>query len=704
MKNTLPLLAACALLPATVSAQTDLPEVRVPASADAPGADARRRSVSTATRTDTPAKEVPQSIESVPVEKALDYGRNTLGAALTGVPGIDNAADTRFDSLVVRGFSGSGDLFLDGVRDDAQYVRDLTTIDRIEVLKGPAAVLYGRGSGGGVVNRISKQPQPEASGRVDLRAGSHGLRGGTADVNRPLSERWAARLSASAEDADSFRRHVSGQRRALAPSLRWDDGQGSSWLLQYTYALYDRTPDRGIPSIRSTPVAGSPAGTLSRYALPAGVDIATTYGDPSRDFLRDEAQSFRSVWTHAFDADWSLRYTLGYIALRSTFDNTYPTDGVLNARTGAVAVSRQRWTQDLRQRNLLNTVELSGSRTVAGMRHRLLLGAEAGAQARDSLLRTGAAPSVDLFAPDLVAGRPVAALAANSDNRHRVDTRALYLQDQVDLAPRWKLLAGARHDRFEVDSSSRITGRQEARGSSSVSPRVGVVWTPVAAHSLYASWTRNFAPVGGGLIGITPGASGNDLDPEFTRQFEAGVKSEWLDGALSSTVAAYQLELYNRRTTDPNDPSKVILTGLQRSRGLEAGLAGRLAPSWYLRGGVAFQDAEVVRAEPRYSGKRPTNTSGRNGSLFLSYAPRQGFYAEGGVVYVGDRYADRDNLVRLPGYARLDALAGYRFGATELQVAVSNLADRRYWATSTSAAQVMPGAPRSVLVSLRHHF
>ncbi|KQM75207.1 TonB-dependent siderophore receptor [Xylophilus sp. Leaf220] len=711
MKTSLPLLAAGALLGApflslslAARAQSSLPEVRVSGSADAPGADVRPRSVSTATRTDTPAKEIPQSIESVSVDKALDYGQTTLGAALTGVPGIDNAADTRFDGLVVRGFSGSGDLFLDGIRDDAQYVRDLTTIDRIEVLKGPAAVLYGRGSGGGVVNRISKQPRADAFGRVDLRAGSYGLRGGTVDINRPVSERWSARISASAEDADSFRNGVSGQRRALAPSLRWDDGQGSSWLLQYNYSLYDRTPDRGIPSVRTAPAAGSPAGTLSGYALPTGVNIANTYGDPARDFIRDEVQSVRSTWTHAFDGDWSLRYTLGYIALHSTFDNTYPTDSLRNARTRAVAVSRQRWTQDLHQRNLLNTVELTGRRTLAGMRHQLLVGVEAGAQARDSLLRNAAAPSVDLAAPDLVAGRSVAALANNADNRHRVNTRAAYIQDQIDLAAQWKLLVGARYDHFEIDSSSRLTGRQEARSSSSVSPRIGVVWTPVPAHSVYASWTKNFAPVGGGLIGITPGASGNDLDPEFTRQVETGVKSDWLDGALSSTVALYQLELYNRRTTDPVDPGKVILTGLQRSRGLEAGLSGRLAPQWFVRGGMAFQDAEVVRAEPRYTGKRPTNTSPRNGSVFLSYAPRQGLYADGGVVYVGERYADRDNLVRLPGYARVDALVGYRFGPTELQMAISNLTDRRYWATATSAAQIVPGTPRTVLVSLRHHF
>ncbi|MBX9848153.1 MAG: TonB-dependent receptor plug domain-containing protein [Rhodocyclaceae bacterium] len=198
------------ILASAFPAQADvvLPEVEVRSTAADDPANPKVRSVSTATKTSTPPKYVPQSIDSVSVERALDYGQNTMAAALSGVAGVNNASDTRFDNFVIRGFTSSADLFLDGIRDDAQYVRDLSNVERIEVLKGPGAVLYGRGSGGGVINRISKQPKDESFGKVNLRAGSYGVRGASVDLNRVINEEWSARLNLNEESADSFRQFV----------------------------------------------------------------------------------------------------------------------------------------------------------------------------------------------------------------------------------------------------------------------------------------------------------------------------------------------------------------------------------------------------------------------------------------------------------------------------------------------------------------
>ncbi len=205
--------------------------------------------------------------------------------------------------------------------------------------------------------------------------------------------------------------------------------------------------------------------------------------------------------------------------------------------------------------------------------------------------------------------------------------------------------------------------------------------------------------MGGGVIGITPNAAGNgnDLSPEQTRQKEVGVKSDWLGENLSTTLAVYELELYNRRTSDPQNPGITLLSGLQRSRGVE--LTG-----WYLRGGLGLQDATIVKDNNGFEGKRVSNVAKRNASLFLTWKPEMGWYAETGLTLVGDRYADNANTVVLPGYGTWDALAGFRTRDWDLRAALNNISDRTYYTSATSAFQIQPGAPRSLVVTGTYSF
>ena len=270
-------------------------------------------------------------------------------------------------------------------------------------------------------------------------------------------------------------------------------------------------------------------------------------------------------------------------------------------------------------------------------------------------------PTLDLYDPDL-SRQHQGAMTINSDARHKVRTQGYYARpDQAErgLAGAAGPAAGPLQHRFDQPPARRLGLAQQRR-----QPRAGVVWTPLRDHSFYASYSKTFSPTGGGLIGITPNARGNtnELDPERTRQYEVGVKSDWLDGRLSTTLAFYNLELYNRRTTDPNDPSIVLLTGLQRSRGVELTAAGRLQGNWYLRGGLGLQNASIVEDNNGLAGNRVGNVARRNGSVFLTYKPAEGLYGETGVTFVGQRYADNANTAVLPGYARWDALVGYRTG------------------------------------------
>ncbi|KAB0488917.1 TonB-dependent receptor [Pseudomonas psychrophila] len=681
-------LGLCALLYAGFgSAATVLPELSISAT-EAEADDPRVKDVTTATRTSTPARYVPQAIDSVKTSNVLDYGINSLGEALSGIPNVSSTADTRFDSLRIRGFDASNDFYLDGIRDDSQYVRDLHNIERIEVLKGPAAVLYGRGSQGGIINRVSKMPQFGRQSSIQAQGGSEDLRSLYADLSTDPSDTISLRLNMGNEDKNSFRDHVSGNRQLFAPSMSWQITPDLNWLVQYEYSRYNRTPDRGIPSINGRP---------------ADVSRGTSYGGKN-DYIDDKTQNLRSRLSYELSENWQLRHTLGVFKLDSEFENTYLTG--YNPITNRV--DRQSWQQDMSTRNIFNNLEIEGGFDTFGLEHRLLTGLEIGSQRRDpKLFKALSAPSVDLYNPDRNL-RTTGAMPTFSDSHTEVESQGLYVQDQIRFNDQWQVLAGLRYDRFDIESTNYLkkTDRTEDRQSHSTSPRLGVVWTPLENHSFYASWTKTFSPVGGGLIGITPGAAGNtnDLSPELTKQKEIGVKSDWMGDRLSTTLAVYELELYNRRTKDPLNPTITLLSGLQRSRGIELTASGKLGGNWYMRGGIGLQDATVVKDNNGLEGKRINGVAKRNGSLFITWKPEMGWYAETGLTLVGQRYADNMNTTVLPGYGRWDALAGYREKDWDVSGALTNLTDRYYYESATSAAQIMPGEPRSLVMTGTYKF
>ncbi|HHS7809310.1 TonB-dependent receptor [Pseudomonas putida] len=671
---------------------TELPATAI--SAEAQAEDPRVKISSTATRTSTPVRYVPQAIDSIKTTNVADYGTNDIGDALSGIPNVSSSADTRFDSLRIRGFDASNDFYLDGIRDDSQYKRDLHNIERVEVLKGPAAVLYGRGSQGGIVNRVSKLPEFGRRSTIEAQGGSDDLRSLYADLSTDPSENLSLRLNMGNMDENSFRDGVSGNRQLFAPSMSWQLTPDLNWLVQYEYSRYNRTPDRGIPGVNGRP---------------ADVGRDTTYGN-DHDFIDDKAQSLRSKLTYEINDNWQLRQTLGVFKLDSDFDNTYLTS--FDPKTNKVA--RQHWQQDLTTRNVYNNLELEGGFDTFGLEHRLLTGVEIGSQRRDPKLYNAATgktpgaqpvPSLDLFNPNREL-RHTGSMQVFSDSHTEVESRAVYVQDQLRLNDQWQLLAGLRYDTFDIESTNQLKNLTEDRDSHSTSPRFGIVWTPLQNHSFYASWSKTFSPVGGGLIGITPGAAGNsnDLSPELTKQKEIGVKSDWLDDRLSTTLAVYDLELYNRRTSDPNDPTLTVMTGLQRSRGIELTATGKLVGNWYMRGGVGVQDTTIEKDNNGLEGKRVNNVAKHNGSLFLTWKPEMGWYGETGLTLVGQRYADNANTTVLPGYGRWDALVGYRFKDWDLRAALNNITDREYYASATSQYQIQPGAPRSVVMTGTYSF
>ncbi|MEE9693206.1 TonB-dependent siderophore receptor [Aeromonas hydrophila] len=648
------------------------------------GKRSQHEEVATATRTNTPAKLVPQAIDSVKASELTAFGQPTLSEALTGIPGVNASGDTRFDGVNIRGFSASNDFYLDGFRDDMQYTRDLGNTERVEVLKGPAAVLYGRGSTGGIVNRVSKKPQKGLESSVSVQVGSFDSRRLAADLNGEAGEQVQVRLNLAQEDKDSFRNGVTSKRTLLAPSVNWEINDKLNWLLQYERNEHDRTPDRGIPGVN-----GRPADVPKEYV----------YSDTRRDFIDDVAQSTRSRLTWDINDQWQLRQQLGYTSLDSQFDNTYVTS------VKGDQVTRARWQQDLKANSLISNTEAEGQLQTGPVEHRLLVGFEQNWQERTPKLYQNATaiPAGNLYDPGSLPTYD-GAMKLSSDANHKVRGYGLYVQDQLSLGD-WHLLAGLRRDDFTVTSRRNDLNKEETVSVTSLSPRLGLVWNPIEEHAFYASYSKTFTPVGGELIGITPGDKNNNLDPQHTRLYEGGVKSDWLDGRLATTLSLYRLEMYNKRSKDPLDPTKVILTGLQRTEGIELSARAQLTDELYLRGGIAIQDAEQVKADADLQGKRPMNVSRQNGELFAGYqSGKQGWFGETGVTAVGDRFADNANTTTLPGYARFDARAGYRWQQWETQLSVENLTDHDYFVSATSASQIMPGTPRQLHLSAAYRF
>ena len=650
------------------------------------GKRSQHQEVATATRTNTPAKLVPQTIDSVKVSELTAFGQPTLSEALSGIPGVNASGDTRFDGVNIRGFSASNDFYLDGFRDDMQYTRDLGNIERVEVLKGPAAVLYGRGSSGGIINRISKKPQKGQESSVTVRVGSYDYQRMAADLSAEPSDAVQLRLNVAQEDNDSFRNGVHGRRTMVAPAMNWDITDRLSWLLQYERNESHRTPDRGIPGLNGRP---------------ADVPRDAVYSDVRRDYINDLAQSARSRFTWDVNDDWQVRQQLSLIDLSSQFDNTYVTEV-----TSKATVKRSRWQQDLQTRNLASNLEAEGQLQSGQIAHTLLVGIEQGWQERSPKLWNSPKSAMlegDIYNPDSLPtynGK----MPLFSDKQHKIRSIGTYVQDQLSMGD-WTLLLGLRYGQFEVNSRDNKNPAEETISNHSLSPRAGLVWNPIEEHAFYLSYSKSFMPNGGGVTGLNQiGDKNNTLDPELTRQYETGVKSDWLDGKLATTLSLYRLEMYNKRTKDPLDPSKILLTGLQRTDGIELSARAQLSDEVYLRGGIALQDAEMVE-DSINQGNRPSSVSRLNGELFAGYQQgKLGWFGESGVTAVGDRFADNANTTVLPGYARVDARAGYRWQHWEAQFGMENLFDTHYYVSATGASQIMPGSPRQVNLTTSYRF
>jgi len=591
---------------------------------------------------------------------------------------------------VLRGNSSTADFFVDGVRDDVQYFRDFYNVDRVEILKGPNAMIFGRGGGGGIVNRVLKRPSFKAGRSVSASTDNWGAARFTADLDQPVSRAAGVRLNAVYEDSDSFRRHVDLKRYGINPTVALLASPDTRVDLSYEYFHDRRTADRGLPANGREPLRGH---------------TRDFFGDPHASFAKADVNLGTISVEHQFSEGLTLKNRTMVGDYRKFYQNIYPSS--FNPTTGRVSLAGYNNRND--RTNLFSQTDLVWENKLAGIEQTLLLGFELGRERSRNkrmtatLISPGSVPVTD---PTVDATVLFAPMASDADNHVTANVAAVYIQDQIRPATWLEIVAGLRFDSFKIDVDDRraVGGGEFRRRDSLWSPRLGLVLKPTDRLSLYASYSRSYLPQSGdqfsGLTSVTEG-----LEPERFDNYEVGAKLQ-LPGGLLATAAVYQLDRSNTRAADPLNPARTVLTGRQRSRGLELGLERSVTSRWLIAGGYALQKAEIsetTAAAPK--GREVPLVPRHSFSLWNRYDFTDRLGAGLGLIARSKSYATISNAVRLPGYARIDAALYYKLPhGVEAQINVENLLGAHYFPTANADNNIAPGAPRTVKATLGYRF
>ena len=641
----------------------------------------------TATKTDTPLLDVPQTVNVVTREQLDDQAMHSLGAVLRYVPGVTvGQGEGNRDQITLRGQNTTADFFLDGVRDDVQYFRGLYNLERVEVLKGPYALIFGRGGGGGIVNRVQKTPSAGgafASGRIS--ADTFGAEDVSMDVNAPISERAAFRLNAVFETLANHRDFYEGERYALNPYVAVDLGAGWRAGLSYEHVSDDRVTDRGVPSLAGAPITGY----RDQFFGVPGVNRTTLEADIVKLRVDGALGDNVEVFTTVLYGDYDKLYT-------NVFAN-----GPATSQSGTAPLSA--YTDPTTRQNLLIQSNLVWETTMAGMEHKVLFGLEYGTQDSANQRRNGVLSNATFNLTNPVFPT-VSFPAVSRETVSTVDTVSAYIQDQISLGERIEIVAGLRYDRFRIDGLDLQSSpdRPFARTDDKVSPRLGLIYKPQPNISVYGSYSQSFLPRSGDQF-LSLSTTQQNLEPEAFTNHEVGVKWD-LRRDLNVTAALFRLDRTNATTPDPANPTVSINVGETRTEGLELAVTGRLAPNWQISGGYAWQDARLQGNDS----VRLAQTPRHQVSLWNRYdaTRRLGFGL--GVIHQSGQFAairTTPTTTRLPGFTRVDAAVFFRVtDAVDLQLNVENLFDTAYFSDAHNNFNISPGAPLNARLSLGLRF
>ena len=647
----------------------------------------------TATKTDTPLMNIPQTINVVTRDQLDDQAHHSLADILRYVPGTTvGQGEGNRDQITLRGQNTTADFFLDGVRDDVQYYRGLYNIERVEILKGPYALIFGRGGGGGIINRVQKSPLSDDiiyAGQASIN--SFGAYDISADVNAPLSDLAAVRINAVYENLDSHRDFVGGERYAWNPYVAFKLNDAWKLGLSYEYVHDNRTTDRGIPSIATA--AGQPNRPIAGYR-------DQFFGVPDVNYTQLQAHIAKLRLDGALAANVSFSGTILYGDYDKIYLNVYP-NGAASAQNGTVALAA--YSDPTQRENFIAQANLVWDVEMGALTHKILVGSEYGDQksANRRFNGTLSTPTISLANPLFPT---VNFNALSRDTVSDVKFFSTYVQDQISFGEHIDVVAGLRYDNFDIEGIDLLPAvdRPFARKDEKVSPRLGLIFKPQENISLYGSYSQSFLPRSGDqFLALT--VTQQNLAPEKFTNYELGAKWD-VRPNLNMTLAVFQLERSNATTPDPSDPVANINVGTTRTQGVELSVTGNITSSWQVHGGYSYQDAVLAGNDSVRLGQVPRHQA----SLWNRYDLSDQFAAGLGIIHQSSQFAairTVSNTTKLPAFTRLDAALYYDLSdALQLQLNIENLLNTDYFSDAHNNNNISTGAPLNARVTIRAKF
>lgn len=653
------------------------------------------QTTTTATKTNTLLRDIPQAITVVTEQQMADQSMQSMADVVRYVPGVQmSQGEGHRDAPVFRGTISTADFFINGVRDDVQYLRDLYNAERIEVLKGPSGMIFGRGGAGGLVNRVSKQANWSASGAVDLSYSTQQQARLAADYNHVVNQDLALRLTGMYEDSDSFRDFYYVERSGVNPTLTYKLAEQTTLALSYEHFDDERLTDRGGPS---DPRTNKPLPTRRSLFI----------GSPTNSISTATVDAVGATLSHEFNNGLTLVNQTRYADYDKYYDNVFA--GAFNPTSNQVALSA--YSSATARKNLINQTDLTFELNTGAIRHKLLAGAEYSKQDTDNQRLTGYFSSIgaNTTSINVPISQPLyqgvisfRAAGSDADNHGEAVAKAVYLQDQLELTEQWHAVLGARYDQFSVDLHNNRNNTDLRSDDDLVSPRAGLIYKPITDVSAYVNYSKSYVPrAGEQLAGLS--ATNAALEPEAFVNREVGLKWD-LSSQLAVTAALYQLDRTNVAVTDPADPTKLLLVDGQNVQGVELELQGQIVEGWDFVAGYANQDAEV-EAPAADRGKTLPQVPKQKLSMWHKYQFNDQWGVGLGLTSQSASFIALDNKITLPGFARWDAAVYYKpLPDVRVQLNVENLTDKHYAASAHNNNNIMPGSPANARLSVSYKF
>lgn len=660
-------------------------------------------STSVATKTNTPLVNIPQSVSVVTKEFIRDQNFQSVTDLTRYVPGVAiHQGEGNRDELVIRGVDSSANFFVNGFRDDVQYFRDLYNAQSVEILKGPSALIFGRGAGGGLVNRTLKEADGtrvyEATGQI----GSYNDKRVTLDAGQAVNENVAVRFNAMYENSDTFRDYGHLERYGINPTVTLKPGDDTKIKLSYEFFHDFRLADRGNPS-QGLPGGATRFNPTEPFA--PGGNLSTFFGSPIYNAAKVEVQTGMAVIEHDFGNGLSVRNGSIYADYNRGYRNVYPGGAVTPDQTQVALNAYQNYTP---RENAFNQTDFTYKTATGPVLHTVAFGTEFGRQTglgrRDSgqfpqVSPTASSVIVNPFNPTFFGPVTFNHIASDANSKYRLNIESGYVQDQIEITRWLQLLVGARYDNFDLTALDLNTNTRRGRVDDFISPRAAVIVKPIDPLSLYTAWSVSYLPASGDQFSaLNP--STIILEPQRFENAEVGAK--WnINPKLLFTAAAYQLLRANVPINIGGGLS--IPGGSHIIRGFETALTGYVTPDWQSVFGYAYTDARIAKdvtapniSPPIVAGNRVQLVPYNQFSWWNKYQINPTWAAALGVIYFSDSFASSDDSVRLPGFVRFDAAVYAKIDEMwRVQLNVENVFDKGYWATADGNNNISPGQPRT---------